>query len=149
MIQLRSRNNHRVPQVPRIWGPGIAILLTASLSVSIATAQQTRTEAEKDPVLKAMLIEMDRSKAGLQLQGFQKPFFIGVTLRNIILESEKQPTLFGDPDNRMGLSATMDKLNLKYGHTTLHFAGMLPAREAAPTRIAFTAIPVLYGVDYI
>ena len=34
-------------------------------------------------------------------------------------------TLFGDFDNRGQLSATMDKLNLKYGHTTLHFAGML------------------------
>ncbi len=80
---------------------------------------------------------------------FQKPFFVGVTLRNLIPENEKQATLFGDPDNRDQLSATMDKLNLKYGHTTLHFAGMLPAREAAPTRIAFTQIPVQYGVDYM
>ena len=43
----------------------------------------------------------------------------------------------------------MDKLNLKYRHTTLHFAGMLPARNSAPTRIAFTQIPVQYGVDYM
>jgi DNA polymerase-4 len=67
----------------------------------------------------------------------------------LIPESEHQAELFGDPDNRAGLSATMDKLNLKYGHTTLHFAGMLPARESAPTRIAFTQIPVQYGVDYM
>jgi DNA polymerase-4 len=26
---------------------------------------------------------------------------------------------------------------------------MLPARESAPTRIAFTQIPVQYGVDYM
>ena len=45
--------------------------------------------------------------------------------------------------------ATMDKLNLKYGHTTLHFAGMLPARDSAPTRIAFTQIPVQYGTDWM
>lgn len=80
---------------------------------------------------------------------FRKPFFVGVTLRGIILETQRQPTLFGDPDNRNELSATMDKLNQKYGHATLHFAGMLPAREAAPTRIAFTQIPVQYGVDYM
>jgi len=43
----------------------------------------------------------------------------------------------------------MDKLNLKYGHSTLHFAGMLPARETAPTRIAFTQIPVQYGTDWM
>jgi len=80
---------------------------------------------------------------------FERPFFVGVTMHSLIPESEFQASLFGDPDNRAELAATMDKLNLKYGHTTLHFAGMLPARESAPTRIAFTQIPVQYGVDYM
>ena len=80
---------------------------------------------------------------------YERPFFVGITLRDLIPESEHQETLFGDVDNRAGLSATMDKLNLKYGHTTLHFAGMLPARDTAPTRIAFTQIPVQYGVEYM
>jgi DNA polymerase-4 len=80
---------------------------------------------------------------------FARPFFVGVTMHNLIPESEFQGSLFGDPDNRAELAATMDKLNLKYGHTTLHFAGMLPAKESAPTRIAFTQIPVQYGVDYM
>jgi DNA polymerase IV len=84
-----------------------------------------------------------------QGEGFERPFFVGVTLRNLIPESEHQESLFGDVDKRGELSATMDKLNLKYGHTTLHFAGMLAARETAPTRIAFTQIPVQYGVDYM
>jgi DNA polymerase-4 len=79
----------------------------------------------------------------------QKPFFVGITLRNLIPESDIQTTLFEEPGNRNQLSATMDKLNLKYGHTTLHFAGMLPARDSAPTRIAFTQIPVQYGLDYM
>ena len=80
---------------------------------------------------------------------FQKPFFVGITMRNLIPESEHQAELFTDPDNRAHLSATMDKLNLKFGHTTVHFAGMLPARDSAPTRIAFTQIPVQYGVEYM
>ncbi len=80
---------------------------------------------------------------------YTRPFFVGVTLRELMPEDEHQATLFGDPDNRKELSATMDKLNLKYGHTTLHFAGMLPARDTAPTRIAFTQIPVQYGVEYM
>jgi DNA polymerase IV len=97
------------------------------------------------------LLEILRSLWSQRPQGaeFQKPFFVGITLRNLIPESEYQAELFADPSNRAGLSATMDKLNLKYGHTTLHFAGMLPARESAPTRIAFTQIPVQYGVDYM
>jgi len=84
-----------------------------------------------------------------QGEEFRKPFFVGITLRDLVPEDEHQEELFGDPDNRGQLSATMDKLNLKYGHTTLHFGSMLPARESAPTRIAFTQIPVQYGVDYM
>jgi DNA polymerase-4 len=79
----------------------------------------------------------------------QRPFFVGITCRNLIPDADVPAMLFEEPGNRAQLSATMDKLNLKYGHTTLHFAGMLPARESAPTRIAFTQIPVQYGVDYI
>jgi DNA polymerase IV len=97
------------------------------------------------------LLEVLRGVWAQRPQGpdHQKPFFVGVTLRNLIPEDEHQAELFADPNNRADLSATMDKLNLKYGHTTLHFAGMLPARESAPTRIAFTQIPVQYGVDYM
>ena len=79
----------------------------------------------------------------------QKPFFVGVTLRNLIPADEMQTMLFEEPGNRRELSATMDKLNLKYGHSTLHFAGMLPARDSAPTRIAFTQIPVQYGTEWM
>jgi DNA polymerase-4 len=97
------------------------------------------------------LLEILRSLWAQRPQGaeFQKPFFVGITLRNLIPENEHQVELFPDEGNRAGLSSTMDKLNLKYGHTTLHFAGMLPARESAPTRIAFTQVPVQYGVDYM
>jgi DNA polymerase-4 len=97
------------------------------------------------------LLEVLRKVWAKRPQGpeYAKPFFVGVTMRELTPESEHQETLFGDVDRRGELSATMDKLNLKYGHTTLHFAGMLPARETAPTRIAFTQIPVQYGVDYM
>ncbi|HLI77907.1 MAG TPA: hypothetical protein VKV02_13255 [Acidobacteriaceae bacterium] len=79
----------------------------------------------------------------------QKPFFVGVTLRNLLPDSEVPQGLFEEPGHRNELAATMDKLNLKFGHTTVHFAGMLPARDSAPTRIAFTQIPVQYGVEYM
>ena len=80
---------------------------------------------------------------------YGKPFFVGVTMRNLIPETELPQTLFDEPGNRKELSQTMDKLNLRFGHTAVHFAGMLPARDSAPTRIAFTQIPVQYGVEYM
>jgi predicted Zn-dependent protease len=48
-----------------------------------AGAQQTRADAEKDPVLRAMLTELDRSMSQLQLQGFAKPFFIQYRIEEI------------------------------------------------------------------
>jgi predicted Zn-dependent protease len=47
------------------------------------SAQQTRADAEKDPVLKAMLDELDRSMGQLQLKGFEKPFFIQYRIEEV------------------------------------------------------------------
>jgi TldD protein len=63
----------------------IALLIgTGSLAWSMSSAaQQTRAEAEKDPLLKAMLTELDRSMTQLQLPGFAKPFFIQYRIEDI------------------------------------------------------------------
>ena len=49
----------------------------------LVCAQQTRADAEKDPVLKAMLVELDRSMSQLQLPGFAKPFFIQYRIEDV------------------------------------------------------------------
>ena len=48
-----------------------------------AAAEQTRADAEKDPVLKAMLTELDRSMSQLQFTGFAKPFFIQYRIEDV------------------------------------------------------------------
>ena len=59
-------------------------LLAACLSAFAQTAAQpTRADAEKDPVFKAMLTELDRSMSQLQLKDFQKPFFIQYRLEEV------------------------------------------------------------------
>ena len=65
-----------------------ATALIASLlgSYGLATGQTNqpaRADAEKDPVLRAMLVELDRSKNDLQLKGFEKPFFIQYRIEDI------------------------------------------------------------------
>ena len=47
------------------------------------SAQQTRADAEKDPVLNAMLQELDRSMSQLQLKGFAKPYFIQYRVESV------------------------------------------------------------------
>ncbi len=78
----------------RILGWGLRSALARTLAASTlftglfltansASAQQTRADAERDPVLKAMLTELDRSMVHLQLPGFAKPFFIQYRIEEI------------------------------------------------------------------
>lgn len=61
----------------------LAVLAVLLLGAITADAQPTRADAEKDPVLKAMLAELDRSMSQLQLQGFAKPFFIQYRIEEV------------------------------------------------------------------
>ncbi len=61
----------------------LALLAVALAAPSLRAAGPTRADAERDPVLKAMLAELDRSTAQLQLKDFQKPFFIQYRVEDI------------------------------------------------------------------
>ena len=61
----------------------VSLAVLALTASTFAMAEQTRAEAEKDPVLHAMLAELDRNRDQLQLQGFEKPFFIQYRIEDI------------------------------------------------------------------
>jgi DNA polymerase IV len=84
------------------------------------------------------------SPAGRKLQ---KPFFVGVTLGNLVPDHLHTLSLFSgleEEAKRTRLSTTMDQVNYKYGTTKLCYASTLLAGSAAPTRIAFSSIPDLF-----
>ena len=62
---------------------GVGMLVGCMCLPLLAKSQQTRADAEKDPLLKAMLTEMDRSMTQLQLPGFAKPFFIQYRIEDV------------------------------------------------------------------
>jgi len=62
---------------------GAGLMIACFCAPSLAAAQQTRADAEKDPVLKAMLEELDRSKTELQLKDFAKPFYIQYRIEDV------------------------------------------------------------------
>jgi predicted Zn-dependent protease len=62
---------------------GVGFLAACLGAPLMTSAQQTRADAEKDPVLKAMLTELDRSMSQLQLKGFAKPFFIEYRIEDV------------------------------------------------------------------
>lgn len=61
----------------------LGLALVASLAIPLCHAQTTRADAENDPILKAMLEELDRSMAHLQLPGFEKPYFIEYRIEDV------------------------------------------------------------------
>jgi TldD protein len=70
---------------PRRHRSRIAVIWFALFTgvFTLHAAQPTRAEAEKDPVLKAMLEELDRSSSQLELKGFEKPFFIEYRIEDV------------------------------------------------------------------
>ena len=70
--------------VRSIVSPAVLGFVAACLCAPLTfAAQPTRADAEKDPVLKAMLTELDRSMSQLQLPGFAKPFFIQYRIEGV------------------------------------------------------------------
>jgi predicted Zn-dependent protease len=61
----------------------VGFLAGFMIAPGMCAAQQTRADAEKDPLLKAMLTELDRSMSQLQLKGFEKPFFIQYRIEDV------------------------------------------------------------------
>ena len=64
----------------------LAFVLTTCAFASLplaAHADATRADAEKDPVLNAMLTELDRNRDQLQLKGFERPFFLQYRIEDI------------------------------------------------------------------
>ena len=60
-----------------------ALIVASLCAPATAPAQQTRAAAENDPVIKAMLTELDRSMTQLQLPGSAKPFFIQYRIEDV------------------------------------------------------------------
>lgn len=84
-VIILSQARSAKPKNLRLFLRSLSALATLLLSLAAlsASAQPTRADAEKDPVLNAMLTELDRSKNQLQLKGFEKPFFIQYRIEDV------------------------------------------------------------------
>jgi hypothetical protein len=89
-------------------GIGLAVF-----QMSAAPAPATRADAEKDPVLKAMLDELDRSMADLQLKGFEKPFFIEYRIDD--MESFRTRAEFGASLGRLSSHRRTARVSVHVG----------------------------------
>jgi predicted Zn-dependent protease len=92
---------------------GAGLLSACLFAPSFAIAQQTRADAEKDPVLKAMLEELGRSKSDLQLKGFEKPFFIQYRIEDV--DDFQTKAEFGASEGAMHSHQRVARITVRVG----------------------------------
>ncbi len=63
--------------------------------MSWAQTASTRAQAEQDPILKAMLVELARNQSRLQLQNFEKPYFLEFRIDDVV--EYKATAAYGAP----------------------------------------------------
>ncbi len=107
----------------RVFSKTILSALLA-LSPSLLIAQQpssSAADAQKDPVLKAMLEELDRSKQQLQLQDFAKPYFIEYRIDDV---TEYEATAgYGAPLGERNLHRRIVRASVRVGDYKLDSSG--------------------------
>jgi TldD protein len=91
---------------------GIAFLAASICAPSLGAAQ-TRADDEKDPLLKAMLTELDRSKTDLQLKDFAKPFFIQYRIEDI--DDYETKAEFGAPEGSEHTHERVARITVRVG----------------------------------
>ena len=101
----------RTRRIGNLFAAGL--LSAAILWPCSAPAQPTRADAEKDPVLKAMLEELDRSMAHLQLPGFEKPFFIEYRIEDV--EDFETRASFGASEGSQHSHARIARVTVRVG----------------------------------
>ncbi len=98
---------------PFVLLAGLGIVASCLFAPSTAAAQQTRADAEKDPLLKAMLTELDRSMSQLQLPGFAKPFFIQYRIEEI--DDYQTKALFGATEGASHTHQRIARITVRVG----------------------------------
>ncbi|HXS77422.1 MAG TPA: metallopeptidase TldD-related protein [Terracidiphilus sp.] len=89
------------------------LLSFATIAPHPASAQTTRADAAKDPVLKAMLDELDRSMTHLQLSGFEKPYFIEYRMEDV--QDFESRAMFGDTEGSHHGHARIARITVRVG----------------------------------
>jgi len=69
------------------------------------------------------------------------PSKVGVVLADLLPARSATPSLFEADRRQTALSHAMDDVNHEFGASVVYFGSMFGARDAAPTRIAFSRIP--------
>jgi DNA polymerase-4 len=142
-------------RIARLWAGSLSLTIKFAVPRELAAKDHQSGIPQQSFHVQRRTVECQDSQTLLELlrvlweerpkgRDFGKPFFVGVTLQDLVPEQLHTLSLFTDEARRTRLSQTMDALNVKYGTQTLYFAGMHLAKAAAPTRIAFTSIPDLF-----
>lgn len=121
----------RVAQRRAAWG--CAALVAFCACAPRGAAQQTRADAEKDPVFSAMLQELDRSMSQLQLKGFAKPYFIQYRIEEV--DGYTANAEFGASEGSTRVRERVARVSVRVGDYKTDNSGMRGDGAAALTPV--------------
>jgi DNA polymerase-4 len=141
-----------------LWAGRLTLYVRYAVPQSMARAQHSSgipqlgwsdwtrfAEAQTNASLIRALTELwQRRPQGAE---YERPFQVGLVLDELVPDARHSFNLFEnrEEEEQQGrLAKAMDRLNQRYGLTTVAPLAMLRTQEAAPTRISFTAIPDLF-----
>ena len=91
----------------------VGIVSFAALAPHGALSQTAPADAQKDPVLKAMLEELDRSMGHLQLPGFEKPYFIEYRIEDV--DDFETRASYGSSEGAQHSHARVARISVRVG----------------------------------
>jgi predicted Zn-dependent protease len=100
---------------------GAGFLAACLCAPGLGAAEQTRADAEKDPLLKAMLEELDRSMSQLQLKGFEKPFFIQYRIEDV--DNYETKAEFGASEGSQHTHQRVARITVRVGDSKTDSSG--------------------------
>jgi hypothetical protein len=109
-----------------------AILCALSLlPLEFADAQtgSTPAEAEQDPILKAMLVELARNQSRLHLQNFEKPYFLEFRIDDVV--EYKAASAYGALTGETESHSRVAHVRVRVGSYKLDNSGVKPQSQLA------------------
>lgn len=76
-----------------------------------------------------------------------QPVKVSVALYHLTADRSTALPLFTEEQRRVELAGAIDKVNMRFGANSIYFGGAHLARDHAPTRIAFGAVPTFDPVS--
>ncbi len=115
----------------KLWAKGIAVTIGFLRGDGFSDYKHCQIFNDTETMIREIKCLLDRCK------DWRDPLCLSVTTFNLIYTDNKQISIMPEIEKSRQLSESMDKINDKYGASTIYHASSFYGVDAAPDRISF------------